>query len=77
MLSNWLLKIQIDNTIMAAGIAVRNIAPLVSDKWKDPAVVVVDSGLNFAIPVLGGHHGGMNWQKNLPLLVFPCDNDSN
>ncbi|VVB89511.1 Uncharacterised protein [uncultured archaeon] len=44
--------------IMAAGIAVRNIAPLVRDKWEDPAVVVVDSGLNFAIPILGGHHGG-------------------
>jgi cobalt-precorrin 5A hydrolase len=44
--------------VMAAGITVRNIAPLLRDKWKDPAVVVVDSGLNFAIPVLGGHHGG-------------------
>lgn len=44
--------------IMAAGIAVRNIAPLLKDKWSDPSVVVVDSGLNFAVPVLGGHHGG-------------------
>lgn len=44
--------------VMAAGIAVRNIAPLVRDKWEDPAVVVVDSGLNFAIPILGGHHSG-------------------
>ncbi len=51
--------------IMAAGIAVRNIAPLVCDKWKDPAVVVVDSGLNFAIPILGGHHGGNNLAKKL------------
>lgn len=54
--------------IMAAGIAVRNIAPLVSDKWKDPAVVVVDSGLNFAIPVLGGHHGGNDLAKKLAVL---------
>ncbi len=51
--------------IMAAGIAVRNIAPLISDKWKDPAVVVVDSGLNFAIPILGGHHGGNELAKKL------------
>jgi cobalt-precorrin 5A hydrolase len=51
--------------IMAAGIAVRNIAPLICDKWNDPAVVVVDSGLNFAIPVLGGHHGGNELAKKL------------
>ncbi|MDP2766080.1 MAG: cobalt-precorrin 5A hydrolase [Candidatus Methanoperedens sp.] len=44
--------------IMAAGIAVRSIVPLIQDKWKDPAVLVVDTGLNFAIPILGGHHGG-------------------
>jgi cobalt-precorrin 5A hydrolase len=44
--------------IMATGIAVRKIIPFVRDKWKDPAVVVMDSGLNFAIPILGGHHGG-------------------
>ena len=51
--------------VMAAGIAVRNIAPLVRDKWEDPAVVVVDSGLNFAIPILGGHHGGNELAKKL------------
>jgi cobalt-precorrin 5A hydrolase len=58
--------------IMAAGIAVRNIAPLVSDKWKDPAVVVVDSGLNYAVPILGGHHGGNDLAKKLaPMGIFP------
>jgi len=51
--------------VMAAGIAVRNIAPLVCDKWEDPAVVVVDSGLNFAIPILGGHHGGNELARKL------------
>lgn len=51
--------------VMAAGIAVRNIAPLVRDKWEDPAVVVVDSGLNFAIPILGGHHGGNDLARKL------------
>lgn len=51
--------------IMAAGIAVRSIATLIHDKWKDPAVVVVDSGLNFAVPILGGHHGGNELAKKL------------
>ncbi|MDO8727821.1 MAG: cobalt-precorrin 5A hydrolase [Candidatus Methanoperedens sp.] len=51
--------------VMAAGIAVRNIAPFVNDKWEDPAVVVVDSGLNFAIPILGGHHGGNELARKL------------
>lgn len=51
--------------IMAAGIAVRNIAPLIHDKWEDPAVVVIDCGMNFAIPILGGHHGGNELAKKL------------
>lgn len=44
--------------VFATGIVVRDIAPLIQDKWKDPAVVVVDSNMNFAISLLGGHHGG-------------------
>lgn len=44
--------------VFASGIAVREIAPYLGSKWEDPALVVTDSGLNFAIPVLGGHHGG-------------------
>lgn len=44
--------------VFATGIAVREIAPYLGSKWEDPALIVVDSGLNFAIPVLGGHHGG-------------------
>ena len=51
--------------IMAAGIAVRNIASLIHDKWEDPAVVVIDCGLNYAIPILGGHHGGNELAKKL------------
>ena len=44
--------------VFATGIAIREIAPYLNDKWSDPALVVTDSGLHFAIPVLGGHHGG-------------------
>lgn len=44
--------------VMSAGIAVRAIAPLLGDKWTDPPLVVVSPDLRFAVPVLGGHHGG-------------------
>lgn len=46
--------------IMAAGIAVRGIAPLVQDKRSDPAVVVLDEKGSFAVSLLAGHLGGAN-----------------
>lgn len=46
--------------IMASGIAVRCIAPLIKDKTADPAVLVMDEkGLNI-ISLLGGHEAGAN-----------------
>ncbi len=46
--------------IMAAGIVVRSIAPLLRDKMIDPCVVVVDEKGCFAVSLLAGHLGGGN-----------------
>jgi len=46
--------------IMATGIVVRTLAPLLTDKRKDPAVVVCDEKGRFAIALLSGHLGGGN-----------------
>lgn len=46
--------------VMATGIVVRTIAPLLADKQRDPAVVVCDEGGRFAISLLSGHLGGAN-----------------
>ncbi len=43
--------------LMASGIAVRKTAGLLEDKWADPAIVVVDESLTWAVPITGGHHG--------------------
>ena len=44
----------------SVGIAVRTIAPYVSDKLSDSAVIVVDELGKNVVPVLSGHYGGAN-----------------
>jgi cobalt-precorrin 5A hydrolase len=46
--------------IMATGIVVRAIAPLLQDKTSDPCVVVVDEKGRHAVSLLSGHLGGGN-----------------
>ena len=46
--------------IMATGIVVRTIAPLVMSKFSDPAILVMDEKGNNIISLLSGHMGGAN-----------------
>lgn len=46
--------------IMATGIVVRILAPLLVHKTSDPGVVVMDQKGRFAISLLSGHLGGAN-----------------
>lgn len=46
--------------IMASGILIRSIAPLIESKVSDPAVLNIDDNGNFVISTLSGHLGGAN-----------------
>lgn len=52
--------------ICAMGIAVRTLAPVLKDKFSDPAVLVLDEEGRFVVPLLSGHEGGANhWASEL------------
>lgn len=50
--------------IMASGILIRSIAPLVESKVTDPAVINIDDNGKFVISTLSGHLGGANELAN-------------
>ena len=56
--------------VMASGIAVRLIAPHLTSKWQDPAVVVIDDSGNNIISLLSGHWGGANGLAEKLALVL-------
>lgn len=56
--------------ICATGIAVRTLAPVLVDKYRDPAVLVLDEEGEFVIPLLSGHEGGANeWGRQVSDLL--------
>ena len=46
--------------LMPVGVAVRAIAPLLTDKRTDPGIVALDESGRYAVSVAGGHLGGAN-----------------
>lgn len=46
--------------IMASGILIRSIAPLINSKITDPAILNIDENGKYVISVLSGHMGGAN-----------------
>lgn len=59
--------------IMSLGIVNRVIAPMITDKYNDPAVVSLDEAGRYAISVLSGHEGGANHLACVISSIIGCE----
>lgn len=50
--------------IMASGIIIRSIAPFITSKTSDPAILNIDDNGKFVVSMLSGHLGGANKLTN-------------
>jgi len=57
--------------ILAMGIVVRKVAPLLESKATDPAIIVMSMDLTKVIPLLSGHIGGANELSDLLASRLP------
>jgi cobalt-precorrin 5A hydrolase/precorrin-3B C17-methyltransferase len=55
--------------LCAAGIVIRAVAPVLSDKRSEPAVVAVAEDGSVAVPLLGGHHGANRLARAVAALT--------
>lgn len=46
--------------IMASGIMIRSVCPIIKDKTSDPAILIMDEKAGHVISILSGHLGGGN-----------------
>ena len=51
--------------LCSTGILIRSLAPVLSDKHKEPPVLAVAEDKNSVIPLLGGHHGANDLARKI------------
>ena len=55
--------------ICAAGIVIRAVAPLLSDKWSEAPVLAVAQDGSSVVPLLGGHRGANELARNIAVTL--------